>query len=146
MHNGQINRYIKKVTKNMGIKQREEVACELKTHILDSADAIASERNVGVDDSIIRTVILRMGSPEDVADLYPVEKTVIDNMINFLKVVARFTFIFIIISSIIWIVLSIYENLQFNIFTLSIFLIVYVIALGVHLIVRYNIFSNLLNG
>ena len=146
MYNGPMNKYIKKVTKNMGIKQREEVACELKTHILDSADAIAAEKNVEVDDSIIRAVILRMGSPENVADMYPVETTVIDNLINVLKIVGRFTFNFIIISSVIWIALSIYfyDKLQFDKLTLSIFSIVYMIVLVIHLTIRFKLFSKLL--
>ena len=46
-----INKYIKKVTKDMGSDQRNEVGKELEVHILDSADALAAEKNVKVDDA-----------------------------------------------------------------------------------------------
>ncbi len=78
MYNNLINDYIKKVTKNMGSNQRKEVARELKTHILDSADALAAERNIDVDENIIREVIGKMGSAEEVAAMYPVETTLVD--------------------------------------------------------------------
>ncbi len=93
-----INKYIKKVTKDMGSDQRNEVGKELEVHILDSADALAAEKNVKVDDAIIRKVILRMGSAEEVASMYPVEKNFSDKAIDTLKDIGRFTLIFLIIS------------------------------------------------
>ena len=48
-----IDNYIEEVTKNMSSDQQKEVADELKTHILDSADAIASARNVETASLII---------------------------------------------------------------------------------------------
>ena len=63
--------YIKEVTRGMGPDQQKEVAQELKTHILDSADAIAHERNLEVDEEIITEAISRMGTPEKLAKMYP---------------------------------------------------------------------------
>ena len=59
------------VRETMGPDQQREVAQELKTHILDSADAIANERNLEVDEEIIAEAISRMGTPEKLAKLYP---------------------------------------------------------------------------
>ena len=66
-----IDNYIEEVTKNMSSDQQKEVADELKTHILDSADAIASARNVEVDEAIINEAVSRMGPPEKLAKMYP---------------------------------------------------------------------------
>lgn len=66
-----IDDYIKEVTKDMGPDQQKEVARELKTHILDSADAIALERNVEVDEEMVQEAISRMGTPEKLARMYP---------------------------------------------------------------------------
>ena len=66
-----IDNYIEEVTKNMSSDQQKEVADELKTHILDSADAIASARNVEVDEEIINEAVSRMGPPEKLAKMYP---------------------------------------------------------------------------
>ncbi len=140
-----INNYIKKVTKDMGIKQRNEVACELKTHILDSADAFAAENNVEVDDKIIRAVILRMGSAKEVADMYPVEMTLVDNVIDVLKFVARFTLIFILISVLIYIILWFYLKIELDISTVMIFFTIYCFLLVINMILRLEIFTKLFN-
>lgn len=66
-----INNYIDEVTKDMSPDQQKEVADELKTHILDSADAIAAARNVEVDEAIINEAVSRMGPPEKLAKMYP---------------------------------------------------------------------------
>ena len=71
MHEDIINGYIRKVTKDMDPKKREEVAQELKTHILDSAEALATERNSKMDETIVREVITKMGPAEDLAKMYP---------------------------------------------------------------------------
>ncbi len=137
-----INKYIKKVTKDMGSDQRNEVGKELEVHILDSADALAAEKNVKVDDAIIRKVILRMGSAEEVASMYPVEKNFSDKAIDTLKDIGRFTLIFLIISVIILTVLGIYiKDLQFDAVTILIFLIIYMILFTIHMISQFKIFS-----
>ncbi|MFA0832808.1 MAG: Coenzyme F420 hydrogenase/dehydrogenase, beta subunit C-terminal domain [Methanobacterium formicicum] len=66
-----IDDYIKEVTKGMGPDQQKEVSEELKTHILDSADAIALEKNVEVNEEIIAQAISLMGTPKKLAKMYP---------------------------------------------------------------------------
>lgn len=145
IYNNIIDKYIKKVTKNMGIKQREEVARELRTHILDSADAIAAEKNVKVDDAIIREVILRMGPASEVADLYPEEKTLLDKTIFALKVVGLYTFIFAVAFGIVWNLLRIYfKNLQFDSTTIIVVVIFYLVFLAIYLILRFKLISKLI--
>lgn len=79
MYNDQIDEYVDKVTVNMGPVQRREVKKELKTHILDSAEALAAERNVAVSEAVISEVIRNMGSAETLAEMYPKKKTLLDN-------------------------------------------------------------------
>ena len=74
MYNKMIDDYLNKVTKDMGHKQRDDVRNELRSHILDSADALAAERNTAVDDAIVREVISRMGPAEKMAAGYPAKK------------------------------------------------------------------------
>ena len=62
-----INEYTSVVTKDMDPKKRDEVAEELKTHILDSAEALATERNVEIDENIISEVISKMGPAKDLS-------------------------------------------------------------------------------
>jgi len=78
MYNKPIDDYIEEVTNDMGAKQRDEVARELQTHILDSADALAAERKATVDETIIREVIAKMGPASQVAALYPSKKTFLE--------------------------------------------------------------------
>ena len=66
-----IDDYISRVTMGMSHDQQKEVSDELKTHILDSADAIAKEKNVKVDETIINYAVSLMGPAENVAKLYP---------------------------------------------------------------------------
>ena len=66
-----INEYTSVVTKDMDPKKRDEVAEELKTHILDSAEALAAERNVEIDENIISEVISKMGPAKDLSKMYP---------------------------------------------------------------------------
>lgn len=133
MHNDLFNKYLNKVTKNMGSKQREEVTCELNAHILDSADALAEERNVEVDDTIIREIIMRMGSAEDLAAMYPEERTGSDNIKNALNYMVRFTIYFILVATIIGIVLQlIFGNISLNIFllvTITVYLVTLILKL-----------------
>jgi len=128
----------------MGIKQREEVALELRTHILDSAEDLAAERKVEVDDAIIREVILRMGPASDVADLYPEEKTFLDQTIFALKVVGLYTFIFAVATGIVWNLLKIYfKNLQFDSTTIFTIITFYLVFLAIYLILRFKLVSKL---
>lgn len=78
MYDRLIDDYINEVTKDMGSWQRDEVARELRTHILDSADALAVERKTTVDETIIREVIGKMGSARQVAAMYPTPKTFLE--------------------------------------------------------------------
>lgn len=71
MYDKQIDRFTSAVTRDMNGKQRDEVKRELRAHILDSAEALAAERKVPVDDSIVGEVIARMGPPGEIAAEYP---------------------------------------------------------------------------
>ena len=132
MHN-LIDKYLNKVTKNMGSKQREEVSRELNAHILDSADALAEERKVAVDDTIIREIIMRMGPAEDLAAMYPEERTGSDNIKDALKYMVKFTIYFVIVATIIGIVLQlVFGNISLNIFllvTITVYLITLLLKL-----------------
>jgi hypothetical protein len=144
MYNNLINDYIRKVTKDMGSNQRKEVAKELETHILDSAEALAARKNTEIDETIIREVIGRMGSPEGTASMYPAEKTFSDSIIDTLKSIGIFTVIFILVASIVGIVLRIlFSNIEFISFLL-VTSIVYLVLLAIHLIRRFEIVSKLL--
>lgn len=78
MYERLIDDYINEVTKGMGARQRDEVDRELRTHILDSADALAAERKTTVDETIIREVIAKMGPARQVAAMYPTPKTFLE--------------------------------------------------------------------
>jgi hypothetical protein len=78
MYERLIDDYINEVTKDMSARQRDEVARELRTHILDSADALAAERKTTVDETIIRDVIGKMGPAGQVAAMYPTPKTFLE--------------------------------------------------------------------
>ena len=150
MYNNLIKEYISKVTKNMGSNQREEVSKELETHILDSAEALALEKNVEIDENIIRKVIAKMGSPEEVAAMYPAEKTFSDKVVDQLKEIWRITVHFIIIVTIVWIVLFVAfwiyfgrtDYIEFNMFSLLIMVIIYLVIIAFHLVKKLKIFSN----
>lgn len=78
MYERLIDDYINEVTRDMGARQRDEVARELRTHILDSADALAAERKTNVDETVIRDVIGKMGPARQVAAMYPTPKTFLE--------------------------------------------------------------------
>jgi putative flippase GtrA len=78
MYEKLIDDYINEVTKNMGTRQRMDVDRELRTHIMDSADALAAERKTNVDEFIIREVLARMGPARQVAAMYPTPKTFLE--------------------------------------------------------------------
>ncbi|OEC87222.1 MULTISPECIES: HAAS signaling domain-containing protein [Methanobacterium] len=149
MYNNLIKEYINKVTKDMGSNQRKEVSKELETHILDSAEALAVEKNVDIDEAIIHEVITRMGSPEEVAAMYSPEKTFSDKVVDQLKEIWRITVHFIIIVTIVWIVLFIAfwiyfgrtDYIEFNMFTLLIMIIIYLVIIAFHMVKKLKIFS-----
>ncbi|MCZ3364854.1 MULTISPECIES: HAAS signaling domain-containing protein [Methanobacterium] len=149
MYNNLIKEYINKVTKNMGSNQRKEVSKELETHILDSAEALAAKKNVDIDESIIHEVIDRMGSPEEVSAMYSPEKTFSDKVVDQLKEILRITVHFIIIVTIVWIVLFIAfwiyfgrtDYIEFNMFTLLIMIIIYLVIIAFHMVKKLKIFS-----
>jgi len=149
MYNNLIKEYINKVTKNMGSNQRKEVSKELETHILDSAEALAAEKNVDIDESVIHEVIDRMGSPEEVAAMYSPEKTFSDKVVDQLKEIWRITVHFIIIVTIVWIVLFVAfwiyfgrtDYIEFNMFTLLIMIIIYLVIIAFHMVKKLKIFS-----
>lgn len=134
MQSNLINKYINKVTKNMGSKQQEEVSRELRVHILDSADALAEERNVEVDDEIIKEIISRMGPAEDLAAMYPEELAGKDNIKHALKYLARSLVIFVVSAAIIGIVLQlIFGDISFSTFVV-VAVIVYVVLMVIHFV------------
>ena len=150
MYNNLIKEYINKVTEDMGSNQRKEVSKELETHILDSAEAIAAEKNVDIDESIIHEVINRMGSPEEVATMYLPEKTSSDKLKDILRDIGRITLAFVLIAAVIWIVIFIAywvysgrtDYIEFNMFSLLIMVIVYLVILAFHLVKKLIIFLN----
>ena len=146
MQKNPINSYINKVTKNMGSKQQKEVFKELKTHILDSADELAAEKNVKVDEIIITEVINRMGPAEKLAEMYPEEKTFKDKINNTIKGLAKFTLTFVIMASIIWIALWLYfRDVQFNTTGFIVTFIIYIILLILHPISHMKMPSKMFN-
>jgi hypothetical protein len=143
MQSDPIEKYINKVTRDMGTKQREEVALELKAHILDSADALAEEKNVEVDDTIIQETIMKMGPAEDIAAMYPKEKAGTDNIIDGLKSLAKFSIFFVVTASIIGIVLQlIFKDVSLYPFIVVSF-VVYVVVMVLH-VVRHKFIPKLL--
>jgi hypothetical protein len=136
MRSDPIEKYINNVTRNMGSKQREEVARELKAHIWDSADALAEEKHVEVDDTIIQDTITRMGPAEDIAAMYPKEKAGKDKIIDGLKYIARSLIFFIVAAGIIGIVLQlIFKDISIYSFVV-VAIIVYLVIMSIHFVRR----------
>jgi len=75
MYERLIDEYVGKVTKDMGTEQRAEVGKELKSHIYDSAEAIAAKRGTEIDEGIVREVLSKMMPPEKLAAMYPSKET-----------------------------------------------------------------------
>jgi uncharacterized integral membrane protein len=103
MYEKLIDDYINEVTKDMGARQRGEVDRELRTHILDSADALAAERRTTVDETIIREVIAKMGSARQVAAMYPTPGTFLEmkemkGMWDAIKVLIGMAVVFMIVG------------------------------------------------
>ncbi len=100
-----IKEYIDRATDGMKGQQRNDVARELKSHILDSADALAAERNVPVDDGIVKEVLNKMGPAEKIAAMYPTKKTILDHGIGkALLSLAGIALSFLAVGVILWLV------------------------------------------
>lgn len=144
MYSDPMEKYVRDVTKKMGINQRKEVAEELKSHILDSAEELAAEKNVEVNDTIIEEVISKMGHAEQVADMYPVEETIIDKTIFTVKLVGLFSFIFIVVVATFWTTLKVYvKTLEFTGSLLIGVIAVYLILLAIYLFFRLKVPSKI---
>ncbi|OPY25353.1 MAG: hypothetical protein A4E28_03215 [Methanocella sp. PtaU1.Bin125] len=104
-----IDDYVNEVTKEMGAKQRDEVARELRTHILDGADALAAERGTIVDDAIVGEVIANMGPARKVAALYPTPATFLGmkelkGMWDAIKALGGIVLAFLLVAGVLWVV------------------------------------------
>lgn len=75
MYEKLIDDYVGRVTADMAPAQREEVGRELKSHIYDSAEAMAARRGTGIDETIVREVLAKMLTPEKLAAMYPSKET-----------------------------------------------------------------------
>ncbi len=94
-----IDNYTDRVTKNMGRKQREDIKKELKSHIMDSAEALAVKQNKPVDEGIVREVIAKMGPAEEFALSYPAGKKHLLSDRVILSGVAILVIIFLIVGA-----------------------------------------------
>lgn len=90
-----------------------------------------------------------MGSPEEVAAMYPAEKTFSDKVVDQLKEIGRITVYFIIIVTMVWIILFIAfwiiygstDQVNFNMTALLIIILIYIVVVAFHLISKLKIFS-----
>ncbi len=98
-----IKEYIDRATEGMKGNQRNDVARELKSHILDSADALAAERKVPVDDVIVKDVLDKMGPADMIAAMYPTKKTILEHgMGKALLSLAGLALSFLAVAAILW--------------------------------------------
>jgi hypothetical protein len=106
MYDKLIDDYLNDVTKDMGAAQRADVSKELRTHILDSADALAAEKKIPVDDVIVREVISKMGSAEKIAAMYPSRETFLkkSGLWKAVQVLGGIAVAFMMVAAILWIV------------------------------------------
>ncbi len=106
MYDDLIDDYVNEVTKDMGVVQRKDVSRELRTHILDSADALAAEKKVPVDDLIVREVISKMGPADKIAAMYPSRKTFLEknDLLKVLPVLGGLIVAFLMVAAILWFV------------------------------------------
>lgn len=100
-----IGEYTDAVTENMGPVQRKEVARELRSHILDSADSIAAGRKMAVSEAIVREAIAKMEPAERMAARYPVKVSFHKawELVNLLKVLAGIAVVILVAGVILWI-------------------------------------------
>ncbi len=104
MYDKLIDEYLGEVTINMSPGQKREVENELRTHILDCADALATERKTTVDDAIIREVIGSMLPASKLAELYPMPGTFrqIKRLRNVFLVLGGIAAVFLFVAGILW--------------------------------------------
>lgn len=141
MYDKLIDDYLNEVTKDMGAAQRNDVSKELRTHILDSADALAAEKKIPVDDVIVRDVISKMGPAEKIAAMYPSRETFLEKsgLWKAVQALGGIAVAFMIVAAVLWIVapdvlampLSIIINIVFAlalamVVITAIFLVIYV--------------------
>ena len=88
----------------MGPRQKREVEKELRTHIMDSADALAAERNTTIDDAIISEVISNMMPASKLAELYPTPGTFrqMRRLRNVILVMGGIVAVFLLVASVLW--------------------------------------------
>lgn len=100
-----IDEYVGKVTKDMEPTQRDEVGRELKSHIYDSAEALAAKRGTGIDEAIVREVLSRMLPPEKLAAMYPSKVTFLqkNGMWKAVKALAGIAVAFLLLAGIIYV-------------------------------------------
>lgn len=100
-----IKEYIDAATEGMSGKQKNDVARELKTHIMDSADALAAERKVPVDEHIVKEVLGKMGTAKKIAAMYPAKKAILEHgMGKALLSLAGIAAAFLVVACILWVV------------------------------------------
>ncbi len=104
MYDRLIDEYLEEVTKNMGPRQKKEVEKELRTHIMDSADALAAERKTPVDKAIISEVIRNMMPASKMAELYPTPGTFrqMRRLRNVILVLGSIAAVFLLVAGILW--------------------------------------------
>ena len=132
-YNNIINGYIDDITEDMSSKQRKEVSCELETHILDSAEALAAQKKVEVDENIIREAIARMGPAEELAKMYPKKRTLLEDhdLQDIVVVAGKVVGAFALLMVILWIVAPnvIHDQLQIIINAFAVFTGIIILAL-----------------
>jgi hypothetical protein len=101
-----IDEYLGAVTSGMGPGQKREVESELRTHILDSADALAAERKTRVDDAIVREVIRNMAPAPKLAAMYPAPGTFLQmkGLREAITGLGGLAFAFLLVAGILWLV------------------------------------------
>jgi hypothetical protein len=101
-----IDEFIDEVTKDMNARQRADVSKELKSHILDSADALAAERKTDVGEDIVREVIEKMGSPKKIAAMYTPATAMMKEMTvgKIVKVIMSLMLAFVVVMAVLLVV------------------------------------------
>jgi hypothetical protein len=104
MYDRLIDEYLEDVTRNMGPRQKREVEKELRTHIMDSADALAAERKTVVDDVIISDVIRNMMPASKLAEMYPTPGAYkqMRRLRNVFLVLGGIAAVFLLVAGVLW--------------------------------------------
>lgn len=106
MYDALIDEYLAKVTRDMSPRQKREVENELRTHILDSAEALAAERKTAIDEAIVREVIGNMAPASKLGDLYPTPGALLQlkRVRQLVKGLSVFGAMFLLLAGILWLV------------------------------------------